>query len=65
VAGSVPIVTVGAVASTRICVEAVPTASAFPTLSTEKYLIVYTPSAVRVTVVPCGDDVVGVLPSVV
>jgi hypothetical protein len=64
VAGSVPIVTVGAVASTRICVERCEQ----PRRSRRcrrKVLIVYTPSAARVTVVPCGDDVVGVLPSVV
>ena len=55
----------GVVASIRICVPAVCTASALPTLSVEKYFTVCAPSPDTVTDVPCGDAVVGVLPSVV
>ena len=39
-------VVTGAVLSMRICVPAVFTASVLPAVSTEKYLTVYTPSAV-------------------
>jgi hypothetical protein len=64
-AGSVASVVDGPVLSMRICVEAVWTGSWLPTLSTEKYLIVKTPSVVSEIDVPEGDEVVGVVPSVV
>jgi hypothetical protein len=59
------IVELGLVMSIRICALPVLTDSEFPTLSTEKYWIVYTPSALRVMSVPCGEAVVGVEPFVV
>ena len=46
-------------------VPAVFTDSALPATSTEKYLIVYTPSAVRLMLVPLAEPVVGGDPSVV
>ena len=49
----------------RICVPAVLTGSAFPTVSTVKYLIVWTPSWSSRMLVPCEDDGVGVEPSIV
>ena len=56
---------VGAVLSIRICVPAVLIPSEFETRSTEKYLIVYVPSDVRLTDVPWAELVVGFDPSVV
>ena len=56
---------VGPVLSTRMTVAAVSTGSAFPALSTEKYLTVYWPVALSETDVPCAELVVGVDPSVV
>ena len=58
-------VVVGAPVSMRIWLAAVLTASALPTVSTEKYLIVYTLSVVSEIVVPVAEAVVGVDPSVV
>ena len=55
----------GAVWSMRIAVDAVCTGSALPKPSTEKYLIVCTPSVVRAMDVPVGESVSGVDPSVV
>ena len=46
-------------------VAAVLTASALPSVSTEKYLIVYVPDVARLIVVPSADAAVGVVPSVV
>ena len=55
----------GAVLSMRIWTLAVLTVSAFPATSTEKYLIVYVPSALRLIDVPCAEFVVGIAPFVV
>ena len=58
-------VVTGAPLSMRIWVPAVWTGSALPAASTEKYLIVYVPSADSPTDVPWAELVVGVEPSVV